>query len=70
MLNFCHNFAMENEFDFNASKCKAMVFDFPTSRLKKIKFFLGDDMLEIVKSYKYLGVEFSRSVEARNRRRP
>ena len=52
MLNFCHHFATENEFDFNSSKCKVMVFDVPTRRLKNFRFLLDDDELEFFKNYK------------------
>ena len=42
--------------EFNSSKCKVMVLNRPSAG---IELTLNDKKLEIVKSYKYLGVTFS-----------
>ena len=51
--DYCENWLLK----INADKTKVMIFN-KSGRLVKEKFTLGDDLLENVNSYTYLGLEF------------
>ena len=55
--DYCENWLLK----INADKTKVMIFN-KSGRLVKEKFTLGDDLLENVNSYTYLGLEFVPSV--------
>ena len=58
LLNICFNWCTKNGMSFNIDKCKIMVLN-KTSTGTGIEFKIGQNCLEIVKIYKYLGVVFS-----------
>ena len=53
LLNICQSWAIKNKMTFNTSKCKVMVFN---SAIKQIIFTSDKTVLEIVHTYRYLGV--------------
>ena len=53
--DYCENWHLK----INADKTKVMIFN-KSGRLVKEKFTLGDNLLENVNSYTYLGLEFVR----------
>ena len=53
LLNICKSWATKNNMAFNTSKCKVMIFN---GADKHVIFTLGNDVLEIVSTYRYLGV--------------
>ena len=56
LINICHEWSQQNHMEFNSSKCKVVVLNRPSTG---IELTLKGKKLEIVKSYKYLGVTFS-----------
>ena len=66
MLDFVHNFSVENEFEFHGGKSKIM----KLHRKCTTTFYLGDQTLEEVDAYRYLGVELERSMHATSRPSP
>jgi len=70
LLDFCYTYSLENEFTFAPTKCKVMLVDVPGKAATCVPFTLGPSPLEIVKSFKYLGIHLSRSVEPGNKPRP
>ena len=53
LINICQNWAEINGMEFRTDKCKVMVFN---GSPKGVEFKLYGDALEIVESYKYLGI--------------
>ena len=72
MLDFCHDFACKNEFDFNSTKCKILKLfkkcEKPVCKSCILK--LGNSVLEVVETYKYLGIEFGRGLHPGSRPAP
>ena len=66
MLDFCSNFAQQNEFNFNTKKCKIL------NLRKKVDatLKLGAADLEVVDQYKYLGVPLGRGMHASSKPAP
>ena len=56
LINICCEWAKENGMEFNTSKCKVMVLNRSSTNLN---FTLNDELLEIVKIYKYLGISIT-----------
>ena len=57
-LNNVHNYCAKWKLEINLMKTKVIIFN-KTGRLMKDKFNYGDKVIECVKTYKYLGLEFS-----------
>ena len=53
MLDVVHKYSQKNRFKFNKDKCKIMIFG---KKINNKKFRLGGSELEVVYSYKYLGL--------------
>lgn len=62
LLNIAHKFVSKWSLKFNSSKSKVLV----TGKKKDSdkKWYLGNDLIEEVNEYKYLGVYFSRSLKS------
>ena len=56
LIDICFQWAQQNHMKFNSDKCKVMVLNKPW---KSISFTLNNKILDIVKSYKYLGITFA-----------
>ena len=53
LINICQSWAIKNRMAFNISKCKVMIFN---GAAKTDTFTLNNTVLEIVSTYRYLGV--------------
>ena len=53
LLNICQSWALKNRMRFETSKCKVMILNGPA---RSARFKLNDQILDLVESYKYLGV--------------
>ena len=53
LLDICSSWTLTNQMTFNTSKCKVMILN---GNPKNVKFTLDNVVLEIVSTYKYLGV--------------
>ena len=62
LLQKLYLYCNENELSINHEKSKCMIFN-KTGRLMRNVFYLGDQKLENVRSYKYLGLIFTPSGE-------
>ena len=62
MLNILENYCKENQFIVNTKKTKCMIFN-KTGRLLLRPFYLNGVQLEMVRSYKYLGLLLTPSGE-------
>lgn len=58
-IEFVDNYCKENKLSLNIGKSKVVIFH--KGNLKKMKFMYRGKELEIVKSIRYLGIEFSNS---------
>ena len=56
LIDKCESWASKNEMSFNTSKCKVMVFN---GSPKDVTFTLNNEQLQIVETYRYLGVILS-----------
>ena len=56
LLDICYSWSLRNGMVFNTEKCKVMALNTPA---KNVDFRLGQEPLDKVKIYKYLGVVFS-----------
>ena len=56
LLNACQSHALTNGYAFSPSKCKVLVLHKNYNKIGKL--FLGTHALELVESYKYLGIDF------------
>ena len=53
LLDMCNSWALKNRMTFNTSKCKVRIFN---TASQEVKFTLDKEVLEVVTTYKYLGV--------------
>ena len=53
LINLCQSWAVRNQISFKTDKCKVMLFNGPPNG---VKFTLENEILEIVDTYKYLGI--------------
>ena len=56
LLKIAEKYARKWKFSFNTKKCKLVMFN---KKTQEPKIYLDGDQLEVVDSYKYLGVWFS-----------
>ena len=56
LINICQHWASKNQMSFNTSKCKVMKFNEPSN---DSTFTLNNETIEIVQTYKYLGITLS-----------
>ena len=52
LINICSEWAVQNQMEFNTTKCKVMILNRPCTNLC---FALNNEQLEIVKKYNILG---------------
>ena len=58
LLDICEKWAAKNRMDFKLSKCKVMVFNRSPRTIHRF-FKLGNQYIEVVRVYKYLGITIS-----------
>ena len=62
-LKLVHHWAQTYKITFNSTKTKAMHFTWSSKRKRnEIKFFMNNSQIELVDSYKYLGIYFDRKL--------
>ena len=66
MLDFCSNYARQNEFEFNIGKCKILKVHCKGAA-RQVQFNMGAEVLEEVDYYRYLGVPIGRAVHPNSR---
>ena len=66
MLNFCHKYSVDNEFEFNIKKSKILKVH-SRNRTTAAQHTMGGQALEEVEHYKYLGIPLGRAFHSNSR---